>query len=96
MPKKKSRAFKDVFARLLDMPVDYEAACEISDIFSHLSPEMNNGEAIAMAQIFKAMRGDTAAAKYIAEIAGEKAEGNLGEIKITVKVAGDAAESEGD
>lgn len=96
MPKEKSKAFREVFARLLDMPVDSEAASEISGIFSRLSAGMKNDEAIAMAQIFKAMRGDTAAAKYISEMAdGGEAEAT-NEIKITVRVTGDGNPAEGD
>lgn len=90
MAKKRARAFREVFAKLLDMPIDYEAACEISGIFSKLPADMKNDEAIAMAMIYKAMRGDTAAAKYIAEIVADSAP-PVSDVKVTVKVVRDGA-----
>lgn len=72
MPKGRQKTFRDVFAKLLSRPVDDAVAAEIGEIFRGVSTDMSNDEAIAMALIYKALKGDTAAAKYISEMVGEK------------------------
>lgn len=88
MANRKARTFREVFSQLLDTPIDYNTACEISEIFSRMPPDTKNAEAIAMAQIYKAMKGDTAAAKYISALVGEEA-APPPKVEISVKVAGD-------
>ena len=74
-----------MYAALLDSPVDTATAAQLNELFADVDPKLRNGEAIAMAMIGKALKGDTAAAKYIAEVVGERRQPPPA-AEITVKV----------
>lgn len=90
MAPKKLRAFKEAFVRLLEAPIDPETAGRLDEQLRELPPGFKTSEAIAMAQIGKALRGDTAAAKYIGELMSEETSAPP-EVRVTVRVIDDGA-----
>lgn len=68
---RKRKMFREVFQSLLGKKMDAQCYEDLAKSIVGLEPRMSYEEAIAMAQVYKAMKGDTAAAKWISEITGE-------------------------
>lgn len=83
--KKKPKTFREMYGELLERPVDSLPAADIQELLINLPGGTRNFEAIARAQIFKALKGDTTAAKYISSLMGEETAAPP-DVNITVKV----------
>lgn len=68
---RRRKMFREVFASLLGKKIDEKTYEDLAKEIVGLDPRMSYEEAIAMAQVLKAMKGDTQAAKWISEITGE-------------------------
>lgn len=74
--RRERKAMKDTLATLLSMPLKDEAVSNLEEIKSIASMNGKNitvQEAIMLAQIKKAVKGDTRAAEYIRDTSGNKA-----------------------
>lgn len=69
---KRRKAFKEVFATLLDMKVTPEQAKKLDRIVQEINKDISVAEAIAIAQVHKAIRGDTPAAIFVRDTVGDK------------------------
>lgn len=73
--RREKKAMKDTLATLLSMPLKDGAAVDIGDIQSIASLNGKNitvQEAIMLAQIKKAVKGDTKAAEFVRDSSGNK------------------------
>lgn len=73
--RREKKAMKDTLAALLSMPLKDGAAADIEDIQSMAAIKGKNltvQEAIMLAQIQKAMKGDTRAAEFVRDSSGNK------------------------
>lgn len=73
--RRERKAMKDTLATLLSMPLKDEAVSNLDEIKSIASMNGKNitvQEAIMLAQIKKAVKGDTRAAEYIRDTSGNK------------------------
>lgn len=73
--RREKKAMKDTLASLLSMPLKDDSVVDIEDIQSLASLNGRNitvQEAIMLAQIKKAVKGDTRAAEYIRDTSGNK------------------------
>ncbi len=73
--RREKKAMKDTLAELLTMPLESRAIDNIEDIQSYAETAGRNitvQEAIMLAQIKKAVKGDTRAAEYIRDTSGNK------------------------
>ena len=73
--RREKKAMKDTLAELLTMPLESRAIDNIEDIQSYAETAGRNitvQEAIMLAQIKKAVKGDTKAAEYIRDTSGNK------------------------
>ena len=73
--RRERKAMKDTLATLLSMPLKDEAVSNLEEIKSIASMNGKNitvQEAIMLAQIKKAVKGDTRAAEYIRDTSGNK------------------------
>lgn len=69
---RKRKTFKEVFAALLPMNINSEKTSELANIIQDINPQMTAEQAIAMAQIYKAINGDTQAAIFVRDTVGDK------------------------
>ena len=69
---RKKKNLRAVISQLLERPVGEKAAAEIEGIVEGLGGEITGEAAIAVMLIYKAIRGDTAAARYITDLVSEK------------------------
>ena len=73
--RREKKAMKDTLEMLLSMPLKEGSSADISEIQNLASVKGKNitvQEAIMLAQIQKAMKGDTRAAEYIRDTSGNK------------------------
>ena len=70
--RKRTKTFRDVFSRLLETSVARETVESIQGWVEDKYPNITADEAIALAQIAKAINGDTAAAQFVRDTIGEK------------------------
>ena len=78
--RREKKAMKDTLATLLSMPLKDDQAVDVENIKSIAALKGKNitvQEAIMLAQIQKAMKGDTKAAEYIRDTSGQKPENNV-------------------
>lgn len=78
--RREKKAMKDTLATLLSMPLKDDKAVDVENIKSIAALKGKNitvQEAIMLAQIQKAMKGDTKAAEYIRDTSGQKPENNV-------------------
>lgn len=69
---RKRRTFKEVFAALLPMNINAGKTTELVDVIQGINPTMTAEQAIAAAQIYKAINGDTQAAIFVRDTVGDK------------------------
>ncbi|MEG0913318.1 MAG: hypothetical protein RSD35_06835 [Oscillospiraceae bacterium] len=70
--RRRSKTFKEVFARLLECDITEAAAETLNGTVQSNYPNITADEAIALAQIAKAIKGDTSSAQFIRDTMGEK------------------------
>lgn len=73
--RRRKRKMKDALETLLSMPLKTATAADIEQIRSMQELKGANitvGEAIALAQVQKALKGDTTAAQFIRDTSGQK------------------------
>lgn len=73
--KRKKKAMRENLAMLLSMPLKYGARDDVEDIQSYADLKGKNitvEDAIMVAQIQKAMKGDTTAATFLRDTSGNK------------------------
>ena len=78
--RREKKAMKDTLETLLSMPLKDDKAVDVENIKSIAALKGKNitvQEAIMLAQIQKAMKGDTKAAEYIRDTSGQKPENNV-------------------
>ena len=69
---KRRKTFKEVFASLLDMKITPEQAKKLEGVVQEINKDISAAEAIAIAQVHKAIRGDTPAAIFVRDTVGDK------------------------
>ena len=70
--RRKRKTFREVFTTLLPMDINSDKITEIADVIKDINPQMTAEQAIAMAQIYKAIKGDTHAAEFVRDTVGDK------------------------
>jgi len=72
--RRKRKAMREVLTELLDLPMKEEQAPQILKSFADFASGKNVTveQAVLMAQIIKAVKGDTKAATFVRDTAGEK------------------------
>lgn len=78
--RREKKAMKDTLATLLAMPLEDEEAVDVENIQSIAALKGRNitvQEAIMLAQIKKAMKGDTRAAEFVRDSSGNKPKDDL-------------------
>jgi len=70
--RRKRKTFREVFKALLPMQVNSDKVTDLTSLIQDTNPEMTAEQAIAMAQIYKAINGDTQAAIFVRDTVGDK------------------------
>lgn len=70
--RRQRKTFKEVFSALLPMDINTDKTSELADVIQDINPQMTAEQAIAMAQIYKAINGDTQAAIFVRDTVGDK------------------------
>jgi len=71
--RRQRKTFKEVFSALLPMDINPDKAISgLSQIIKEENPQLTAEQAIAMAQIYKAINGDTQAAIFVRDTVGDK------------------------
>lgn len=66
------KTFKEVFNTLLPMQVNDDKISGLISVIKEINPNMTAEQAIAVAQIYKAINGDTQSAIFVRDTVGEK------------------------
>ena len=69
---RKRKTFKEVFSALLPMDINSDKITDLADVIQDVNPKMTAEQAIAMAQIYRAINGDTQAAIFVRDAVGDK------------------------
>lgn len=69
---RKRRTFKEVFAALLPMNINSDKTTDLVEAIQGINENMTAEQAIAAAQIYKAINGDTQAAIFVRDTVGDK------------------------
>lgn len=72
--RRKRKAMREVLTELLDLPMKEEQAPQVLKSFADFAKDKNVTveQAVLMAQIIKAVKGDTKAATFVRDTAGQK------------------------
>ena len=70
--RRKRKTFREVFNALLPMQIDSGKIKDLTSLIQDINPEMTAEQAIAMAQIYRAIQGDTQAAIFVRDTVGDK------------------------